>query len=193
MNIPLQLIVFSLPTLIYMAFRRLRGVPWRELWRNIGWQGAGLSHFLWAVFVALALGLFAGPALFFIPQTILEDPNVNVSAYAGLTPGVGTFLIIFLREAFYVALGEEIFFRGLLGGWLMRRFGFLAGNTIQAFLFLLPHLLLLLVSVALWPLLIVQLLAGWLLGWLRHRSGSILPGWLAHTLTNAGGALVAMA
>jgi len=50
-----------------------------------------------------------------------------------------------LREAFYVALGEEVFFRGLLGGYLERRFGFMKGNTMQAFVFLLPHLLLLLV------------------------------------------------
>jgi membrane protease YdiL (CAAX protease family) len=71
--------------------------------------------------------------------------------------------------------------------------GFAVGNTVQALIFLLPHLLLLLVSLNLWPIILVQLLAGWLLGWLRYHSDSILPGWLAHGLINAFGALGAMA
>ena len=91
-----------------------------------------------------------------------------------------------------MALGEEIFFRGLLGGWLIRRFGFRNGNLIQALIFLLPHFLLLLVGLDLWPILAVQFVAGWLLGWLRFRSESILPGWLAHSLINALGAFAAL-
>jgi hypothetical protein len=67
------------------------------------------------------------------------------------------------------------------------------GNTVQALVFLVPHLLLLTVGLGIWPILIVQLIAGWLLGWLRFRSGSILPAWLVHSLTNALGALGAMA
>lgn len=74
----------------------------------------------------------------------------------------------------------------------MRRLGFGIGNLIQASLFLLPHLTLLRVSLGLWPLLVAQFVGGWLFGWLLHRSGSILPGWLAHTLSNAFGALVFM-
>jgi len=75
---------------------------------------------------------------------------------------------------------------------LFRRLGFARGNTVQALVFLLPHLLLLLVSRSLWPVIVVQLIAGWLLGLLRYRSNSILPGWLAHSLTNALGALAVM-
>ncbi len=116
---------------------------------------------------------------------------MSASTPAGQT--AASLLLAWLREAIYVALGEEIFFRGLLGGWLVRRFGFTVGNSIQALLFLLPHLLLLLISTELWPILIVQGVAGWLMGWLRHRSDSILPGWFAHSLINALGALPAMA
>jgi membrane protease YdiL (CAAX protease family) len=97
-----------------------------------------------------------------------------------------------LREAFYVALGEEVFFRGMLGGWLVRRFGFMKGNTMQALVFLLPHLLLLLVSLSFWVVVVAQFLAGWAVGWLRSRSDSIFPGWLAHSLMNALGALSTM-
>jgi hypothetical protein len=58
-------------------------------------------------------------------------------------------------------------------GWPVRRLGFAVGNAMQTLVFLLPHLLLLLVSSSLWPIIAVQLLAGWLL----HPSDSILPGW----------------
>ena len=127
-----------------------------------------------------------------MPEEILQNPNLSISAYAEWAPSIATFLLIWLREAIYVALGEEIFFRGLLGGWLVQRFGFWIGNTVQALTFLLPHLLLLAVSFSFWPIILVQFMAGWLLGWLRIRSGSILPGWLAHSLSNALGAFALM-
>ena len=80
---------------------------------------------------------------------------------------LASFVLILFRESIYVALGEEIFFRGLLGGWLVRKFGFALGNILQTLVFLLPHLLLLLISFSLLPILILQTFAGRLLGWLR--------------------------
>ena len=190
MDLPLQLIVLSIPSLIYGTVRRRHGEKWNEVFEKIGFQGSRPIYFLWAFGVMIIVsGLLAFQS---VPSEVLHDPNVNTSYYAGWTVGVISFLLVWLREAIYVALGEEIFFRGFLGGWLIRRLGFAIGNTIQAFVFLMPHLLLLLVSLTLWPVIIVQLVAGWLLGWLRYRSNSILPGWLAHSLTNAIGALTAM-
>lgn len=63
-------------------------------------------------------------------------------------------------------------------------------NALQSLAFLLPHLLLLTISTRFWPLLIAQLIGGWIYGWLCDRSNSILPGWLAHSLGNALGALL---
>ena len=72
-----------------------------------------------------------------------------------------TFFYIFFSEAVFSTLGEELFFRGLLGGWLMKKNGSFAGNTIQALLFVLPHLLLiLLASPRYWLVLPFDLLAG---------------------------------
>ena len=193
MTVPLQLIVLSIPVLIYVAVHRWRGEKWSEAFGNIGWKTCRLTYFLWGLGVAILTGGLAWLAFRFIPPNALQSPNINISDYAGWTLSVTSFLLAWLREAIYVALGEEIFFRGLLGGWLVRRFGFAVGNTVQALIFLLPHLLLLLVSLSLWPIILVQLLAGWLLGWLRYHSDSILPGWLAHSLINALGALGAMA
>ncbi|MFC1982307.1 type II CAAX prenyl endopeptidase Rce1 family protein [Chloroflexota bacterium] len=80
------------------------------------------------------------------PSEVLQDPNINISDYTGWTLSVTSFFLVWLREAIYVALGEEIFFRGFLGGWLVRRFGFAIGNTVQTSVFLLPHLPLLFIS-----------------------------------------------
>ena len=193
MTVPLQLIVLGIPSLFYVAVHRWRGKRWSEAFGNIGWKTCRLEYFLWGLGVAILTGGLAWLAFRFIPPNALQSPNINISDYVGWTLSVTSFLLAWLREAIYVALGEEIFFRGLLGGWLVRRFGFAVGNTVQALIFLLPHLLLLLVSLSLWLIILVQLLAGWLLGWLRYHSDSILPGWLAHSLINALGALGAMA
>jgi membrane protease YdiL (CAAX protease family) len=193
MTVPLQLIVLTIPVLIYVAVHRWRGEKWSEAFGNAGWKTCGPIYFLWSLGVAILTGGLAWLAFRFVPPNALQSPNINISDYAGWTLSVTSFLLAWLREAIYVALGEEIFFRGLLGGWLVRRFGFAVGNTVQALIFLLPHFLLLLVSLSLWPIILVQLLAGWLLGWLRYHSDSILPGWLAHSLINALGALGAMA
>ena len=192
MDLPLQLIVLSIPSLIYIAVRRRRGEKWNQVFRTIGWQGSRPIYFLWSLGVMIIVGGLGWLAFQTVSSEILQDPNVSTSAYAGWTLSVTSFLQAWLREAIYVALGEEIFFRGFLGGWLIRRLGFAVGNTTQALIFLLPHLLLLLVSLNLWPIIAVQMFAGWLLGCLRYRSDSILPGWLAHSLINAFGALAAM-
>lgn len=83
-----------------------------------------------------------------------------------------------------LAIAEEIFFRGLIAGLLFRRYGFAKGNVLQALVFLAPHLLLLVVSTSIWPILPVQLIAGWLLGALRYKSDSIGPSSLAHAAAN---------
>jgi len=192
MDLPLQLIVFSIPSLIYVTVRRWGGERWNEVFRKLGWQGSRVSYFLWGLGVMIIVGGLGWLAFRAAPSEVLQDPNINISDYTGWTLSVTSFFLVWLREAIYVALGEEIFFRGFLGGWLVRRFGFAIGNTVQTSVFLLPHLPLLFISQNLWPFLILALIAGWLLGWLRYRSNSILPGWLAHSLSNAFGALAAM-
>jgi len=192
MIIPLQLLVLSLPSLIYVVVNGWRNKQWRDAFEKIGWQGSQPIYFLWSLGLLILIGGFGWFAFQFVPFEILRDSRINISEYSGWKPGFASFLLVLLREAIYVALGEEIFFRGFLGGWLTRRLGFGKGNMAQALIFLLPHLPLLLVGLSLWPIIFVQLLTGWLLGWLCHRSGSVLPGWFAHSLTNALGALIAM-
>ncbi|NLE76526.1 MAG: CPBP family intramembrane metalloprotease [Chloroflexi bacterium] len=192
MGIPLQTILFCVPSLLAIAWQRRQGCSGAHARASVGWRLAAWPDLVLGLVLGAAPGVFLltlGRGLF---QGLADSPNIAQSYYAGWPLGLPSFLLAALREALYVALGEEALFRGLLGGWLVRRLGFAVGNTVQTLVFLLPHLLLLLVSVGLWPLLAAQFLAGWLCGWLRHRSGSILPGWVAHSLSNAFGALAFM-
>lgn len=190
--LPAQLILLSIPSLIYFTIHRRRGEKWRNVLENLGLKGCKGIYFLEGLGVVVAFGGLLWLVLRVVPSNLLENPILSTSFYKGWSLSMFSFMFALLREAFYVTLGEEIFFRGLLGGWLEQRFGFVKGNTIQAIIFLLPHLLILLVSLKFWVVLVVQFLSGWVLGWLRSRSGSIMPCWLAHSLVNALGALLTM-
>ncbi len=152
MDMPYQLIVLTIPSLISAAVHRRRAEKWNDVFVALGWQGCQPLYFLWGLGVMIIMGALAWSAFQVIPFELFNDPRINMNQYAGWTFSARSFVLILLREAFYVALGEEIFFRGLLGGWLNWRLGFTIGNIVQAFVLLLPHLLLLLVSYHLWPL-----------------------------------------
>lgn len=129
----------------------------------------------WALGILVVTALLGYLALQSIPSALLDEPGVTLGQVTTAAGAAGTVLR---------ALGEEVFFRGFVAGLLFRRWGFAVGNLAQSLLFLLPHLLLLLIDTALWPILPVQLVIGWLLGWLRHRSGSIAPPALVHSAGN---------
>lgn len=122
-------------------------------------------------------------AIVLVPGEVLETPGVSIARLTSVSVAIG----VVLR-----AVGEEVFFRGLLGGVLIRRRGFLWGNLLQAVLFLVPHLPLLLIDARLWPILPVQFAAGWLLGWLRHKTGTFVPGAVVHVVANIAAGLITL-
>jgi membrane protease YdiL (CAAX protease family) len=189
---PLQPILFLIPSLTFIIIQKIRKQDWSTALINIGWQLPPTKY----IAVGLGFGLISGLFSFFIsnmlPQEVFGQPGIAQSFYSNWSLSVSTFFLSFLRETIYVALGEEIFFRGFLGGILYRKLGFMVGNIIQSIVFLLPHLLLLTVSIKLWPILIAQFIGGWLFGWLCYKSESILSSWLAHALSNAFGAIMFM-
>jgi uncharacterized protein len=179
---PVQLIVFSLITLAYVALQSRRD-SWPAALSRAGIRGTGARWYGIGLLVGLVGG---GPALALsaLLRSVADDPSLDLSGYAGWQLGLGTVVLVLLREAFYTNLGEELLFRGALGGWLMDRFGFALGNLLQAVCFLVPHLAILAAGPSLWPVLLLILAFGWVAGWLRHRSGSIVPGWIAHTVVD---------
>lgn len=134
-----------------------------------------------AVFVALLVVALFMTAFF-------EDRSVLAAARferAGLEGAIA----IVVYAVFQTGLSEEILFRGFLNKRLSTKFGFAAGNTVQAVLFGLVHGILLFNAAEMWLVaLIVPFTAGigWLLGYLNEKlaGGSILPSWAIHSLAN---------
>ena len=87
------------------------------------------------------------------------------------------------------ALPEEIFFRGFLLKRVSNRFGFAAGNIVQALVFGLLHGVMFFSSVGVIKAIVITLftgLVGWLMGYVNERiaDGSILPSLIIHSLAN---------
>ncbi|MFP7761394.1 CPBP family intramembrane glutamic endopeptidase [Marisediminicola sp. LYQ85] len=178
-----ELILYSIPAVIYFLVQGSRKrLGRRQAAERLGATWGGGRDYLWAAVLLIPLGVLGYLAIILIPDSALDAPGVTITAVTS----VGAAVAVIAR-----ALGEEILFRGLIGGVLFRRLGFIRGNILQAIIFMVPHLLLLAVDPAMWPILPVQFVAALLLGWLRHRSGSVLPGALAHAVANIGAGLLA--
>ncbi len=171
-----ELLLFSLPSLLWTRRLRRSGRSALQALNAVGLRPAGPNQLGLAIALALPGTALGALLLGAIPPQLLHGGSKNVVGAPTSLSGYLAFLLL--------ALAEEMLFRGFLAGWLFKRYGFRTGNVLQALIFLAPHTLLLLVRVAFWPILPLQLIAGWALGWLRDHSGSIAPCWLAHALTN---------
>jgi membrane protease YdiL (CAAX protease family) len=179
-----EFVLFCVPALIYvMVQSRGEDRTVRSALQRVGASWGSVSAYGWALLLLLPLLLTSWLAITLIPPEVLDTPGVTIARITS----AGTAITAVLR-----ALGEEIFFRGLLGGVFIRRLGFLWGNLLQAAVFLLPHLPLLLIDIRVWPILPVQLAAGWLLGWLRHKTGSFAPGAAVHVIANIVAGLITL-
>lgn len=139
-----------------------------------GLRRAHVGYFIEAVFVAAA---FVVVALGWV--TILEDVYPSVGeASDGLSRlqdmfGKGGLIFVY---AFAPAVFEELAFRGLFQGKMCALSGRVLGILITAMIFAAAH--------GIGPGTPLQLSAGLYLGFLRDRSGSLLPGMLVHGLYN---------
>jgi membrane protease YdiL (CAAX protease family) len=191
MEVPVQLIIFSIPSLIYFLAKK-KSLNRKDLFSNLGFSFSPLKYFGFALGIAAISISVTYLVLWKFQINFAEYKNTNFERYKNYTFSITTISLVFLREVIYTTLGEEIFFRGYIGGLLFRKLNFHLANILQTLIFLLPHLLLLFVSIKLLPFILTILLSGWLLGWLRYKSNSIFPGLLAHTLVNTFAASMVM-
>ncbi|WP_027483105.1 CPBP family intramembrane glutamic endopeptidase [Deinococcus pimensis] len=192
MEFPYQLVLLSIPSIWSLAVLRARGLTLHDAAERIGLAGTNLNALLLATLVAAVGAALVAVALIRVDPAVWHRPNVSLSRYAGMQLNTWGILIILVREALYVTLGEELLFRGVLGSWFTTRLGFLAGNTLQAACWVVPHLLLLTLSLKFLPVLVCQFALNWAFGWLRHHTGSVLPGWWAHSVINTVTAVVSI-
>jgi membrane protease YdiL (CAAX protease family) len=170
-----EFLALSLPSILYLIVRRRDPLARRIL--GLTWPGLrGWLLGLLVAVIGLGIGWLATRG---VPADLLYGPGTS-GQITDLLAGV----VVALR-----ALGEEVFFRGVVQGIVARRWGVTAGIIVQGVAFLVPHLLLLTISPALTPLVAGQFVIGLLLGWLRHHTGSVAPGVLAHVVTNVAAGL----
>ena len=138
---------------------------WFRLRRCSGWTAA------FSAFAALGLFVAINLALALLPEAWLAAYN------ADMAPIASTGLLTALSIVVIGPLAEELVFRGIIQTRLLRAMPTWTAVVLQAVLFGIIHGT---------PIQIVYaLLLGLALGFLRSRTGSILPGFAAHAAFNA--------
>ncbi len=123
---------------------------------------------------------------------MMKGAPMAVSEFEG--KGFSVVPAIFIYAIFSTAFSEELFFRGFLLKRVADRFGFVAGNAVQAILFGVLHGFFFFSAISALKSLIIILftamIAG-LMGYINEKkaAGSILPSWIIHASSNLFAAL----
>jgi membrane protease YdiL (CAAX protease family) len=148
------------------------GLSWpriKDLWLGLG--GAIVGRVL--PLIVLILIVLAGSGF--------DTPNSAAPNVVGVTPsGISGWVVVVLLTVVGAPIVEELFFRGLLQGAFTRRIGAVPAIFVTAIIFCFAHVLNEgpLAPFVLFPMALV-------LGYLRHRTGRLAAGMVAHAFFNA--------
>lgn len=178
----IQIILFTIIPFIWWLITAQKECSFLK-W--IGLKKAEVSKnktMLWIVCISAAFLILSGVILIF-----LKGVETATSDFSSL--GMSAIPAILIYAIFNTALPEEILFRGFLLKRISNRFGFNAGNAIQALLFGLMHGIMFISSVGVLLAIIVILFTGaigWFMGYTNEKKadGSILPSWCIHAIAN---------
>lgn len=176
----LQIVLLSLLPFIWWLITARKK---ENFFRWIGFKGCKFGKLL-GLIALLTLLTFAALVA---PVYLLRDIGTAASQFEGLgAAGIPAALVYAVLQT---SLSEEIFFRGFLLKRIANKFGFAAGNIIQAVLFGLLHGAMLFTKTGPLTAAAVTLLTGgaaFAFGWLNEKKadGSILPSWFIHALSN---------
>ncbi len=172
------LVYLLLPLSSLIVFRwsgvrdRLRLRPTQPRWLAIAllvWVGVLIVCALVYLGIGFAGGSWAGPLLDVVREV------TDVARFNAATPV--DWALIIVRALLLAGIAEELLFRGILFGWLRGRLSAWPVILITTALFTVEH-----IYPLVFPLVVFLGLA---LGWLREKSGSILPGLMLHVLTDS--------
>ena len=186
------LLLAGIPFLVYFLWHRLKhGRRLPEVARRAGLQIGDPKYFLYSIgFAALSV---AALLLWSPPVEVFTRERSAQREFVGLGITSTSVAMALLYGVVKTGFSEELLFRGLIAGSLGRRLPLLWANLLQALVFLLPHLLVVVVMPEVWGLLPVVFVAALFLGWARIRSESILGPWLVHASANVAMALLVAA
>ncbi len=179
----IQIILFSLIPFIWWLITARKECGFLE-WIGLKKPQDGKKHntLFCVVGVSVAFLFLSGVILYF-----LNGVETATSDFSGL--GATAIPAILIYAVLNTALSEEILFRGFLLKRISNKFGFIAGNIIQATLFGLLHGVMFFSSVGIVKALIVIAFTGgigWCMGYTNEKTagGSILPSWCIHAIAN---------
>lgn len=186
----MQVLAFNLiPFIVFIiSKKKLKG-----FFKYIGLIKPVKKTILWAVIVSIIVVISGTLLPLIFPEIkVLMTMKGTVAGnlkIAGLS--YNTMMILAITALIQTSLSEEILFRGFIAKRLISWLGYNTGNSIQAVIFGLMHvLLLLMIAEPNYPFLIFVFffsgLAGYILGYIKEKigNGSIIPGWIAHGLAN---------
>ena len=178
----------GIPFLVYYLWHRLRhGRRLPEVARRAGLQVGDPRYVAYsAVFAAISV---AALLVWSPPVEVFTRERSAQREFLGLGITGTSVAMALLYGVVKTGFSEELLFRGLIAGSLGRRLPLLWANLLQALVFLLPHILVVVVMPEVWGLLPVIFAASLFLGWARIRSESILGPWLVHAAANVAMAL----
>jgi membrane protease YdiL (CAAX protease family) len=178
----------GVPFLGFLIYQRRR---WKRTLREIaGRAGLQLGEPRYLFYsLAFVLAGIVGAVLWSPPLEPITRRGSMLREFVGLGSGLSAIAIALLYGVVQTGFTEELLFRGLIAGSLARR-PLVWANLVQALIFLLPHLAILLIAPEMWGLLPFVFAVMLLLGWVRIKSGSIIGSWLIHASGNVTMALV---
>jgi membrane protease YdiL (CAAX protease family) len=173
----------AVPFFVYAWYHKVRHK--RTLRESATRAGLQLGEPRYLAYAA-ALALLAGLLLVFLVPSVepLTREGSAQRRFVGLGLSATAITMALLYGVVQTGFSEELLFRGLIAGSLSRRLSLVWANITQSAIFLLPHLPVLFVMPEMWPLLPIVFAGSLVFGWLRIKSGSILPPWLMHAAAN---------
>ncbi len=163
----------ALLAVVYLRIVRPRAITFQEM-------GLNLHGFLGRLPLGLLFGLLLFAASSLVEYLlglagVRQTQQESFQSIARASPG--EFGLVLLAGAVVAPFAEEIFFRGYVFRAYLRQKGLWRAFLYSSLLFALVHLNL--------PAFLPILVVGLLLSFLYYRTGSVVPGMVAHGLNNA--------
>ena len=170
--LPTQLALYAF---LYLCLRLVFGLRYgKPVLFSLGWRRSRVN-LLWSAGGGLLLALVVSAVASF-----LHTPEVP-SPLAGLTKSPLTLALVGIMAITLAPFFEELFFRGFLQPLFSKTFGAGAGILITAAIFGGLHAP---EYAYAWQYAVAITFVGAVLGWVRYRSGSIIPGTVLHGAFN---------
>lgn len=185
----IQILVLSaIPFLVYLIQKRTT----KGFFNYVGLKKSTKKANLLAV---LASFIFVIPPLLLAFaneefRSIILSPGSITGQFSQMGYSIHVLLILLITAIFKTGFAEELLFRGFIAKRLIAKIGFAKGNTLQALLFGIIHVVLvatatnnlfflaiIFLTTSLGPYVSVVLNE-------KYANGSIIPGWISHALAN---------